>query len=460
MELDTGTEFRHESWSSESAFLLAAIGAAVGLGNLWRFPFMAGQNGGGAFVLIYIVFVVLLSVPIMFAELAMGRRGDGSAIRSMRKLTVEARSGKLWLSIGWLSIAIPLLGLSFYCVVAGWSLDYIVKAGLNTFSGFSGIESENAFNELLASPWRLLALHTLFIGTAVFVVARGIGKGLEVIAKFMMPSLFVILVILALNSIFSADISKGLSFLFSPDFSKITPSVAFMALGQAFFSVAIGVGVLITYGAYVPSNVSLPRAALTIALADAAVALLAGIVIFPLVFSNNLDPAGGPGLIFVTLPVAFGNMPGGAIFGLLFFLLLAFAAFSSVIGMLEPVVSWLEEHKGFSRKKMAVLAGAFGWLLGIAAALSFNLWSDFKPLKFVPMLQSKGIFDLLDFFVSNLLLPINGLLIAVFSGWIMTRKALRDEFGMANETIFRYVLFVLRYASPFVIVLIFFTSLS
>ena len=453
-------DFRHESWSSSTAFLLAAVGAAVGLGNLWRFPFMAGQNGGGAFVLVYMGFVVFLSVPIMVAELAMGRRGKGSAVSTMKKLSGEAGGGPAWHVIGWLSIAIPLIGLSFYCVVAGWSIDYIAKAAMNAFSEFTADDSQSSFDELLASPWRLLFFHSLFIASAVFVVARGISKGIEVISKIMMPSLFLILVLLALNSVFNADIVKGLDFLFNPDFSKLTTKVVFLALGQAFFSVAIGVGALITYGAYVPQNVSLPKAALTIGLVDAAVALLAGIVIFPLVFSNGLDPAGGPGLIFVTLPIAFGSMPGGHLVGVLFFILLFFAAFTSVIGMLEPVVSWLEEHKEFSRPQVAMLAGTFGWLLGIAAALSFNVWSGVRMPDFVPLVEGKGIFELLDFLVSNLLLPINGLLIAIFAGWIMSRQAIWDELGLQNAHVFAYVRIVLRYVAPIVIGMIFYTSLT
>ncbi len=282
---------------------------------------MAGQNGGGAFVLIYIGFVIFLSVPIIAAELAIGRRGQGSPISTMRKLSSEAGANSSWHAIGWLSIAVPLIGLSFYSVVAGWSIDYIVQAAVNAFSQFSGADSENAFNEMLASPLRLLFFHTLFLTTAVFIVARGIGNGIELIAKYMMPGLFLILIGLAINSVMNADISRGLEFLFSPDVSKITPKVVFLAMGQAFFSVAIGVGVMITYGSLCPlKQISLPKAALTIALADTAVALLAGIVIFPLVFSNGLDPAGGPGLIFVTLPVAFGNMPGGTYRGVLCFL--------------------------------------------------------------------------------------------------------------------------------------------
>lgn len=460
MEKSFDAEFRHETWSSGTAFLLASIGAAVGLGNLWRFPFMTGQNGGGAFVLIYLACVVFLSVPIMIAELSMGRRGHGSAIATMRNLSNEAGAGPSWMVIGWLSIAIPLIGLSFYSVVAGWSIDYIIKGAANAFSEFSGSDSQNAFDLLLASPWRLLFFHTLFLASAVFIVGRGVSKGIEIIAKFMMPSLFAILVILALYSVFTADIGKGLEFLFSPDFSKISPAVAFLALGQAFFSVAVGVGALITYGAYVPASVSLPTAALTISLVDAAVALLAGIVIFPLVFSNGLDPAGGPGLIFVTLPIAFGNMPGGHIVGFLFFILLFFAAFSSVVGMLEPGVSWLEEHKGFSRPKVTLLCGAFGWILGIAAALSFNVWANVKLPSFMPLVKDKGIFELLDFLVSNLMLPINALLIAVFAGWIMSRIGFLEETGLRDSTLFLFLRFILRYVAPVAIGLIFYTSLT
>ncbi len=452
--------FKHEKWSSGTAFLLAAVGAAVGLGNLWRFPFMAGQNGGGAFVIVYIGFVIFLSVPIMVAELAMGRRGKGSAIATMNRLTNENDASSSWHAIGWLSILIPLIGLSFYSVVAGWSVDYIVKAATNSFSHFDAADSDRAFKDLLASPLRVLFFHSIFLASAVFIVARGITRGIEVIAKIMMPSLFLILVLLALNSAINADIGRGLDFLFSPDFSKLTPKVVFLALGQAFFSVAIGVGALITYGAYVPKDVSLPKAALTIGVVDAAVALLAGIVIFPIVFSHGLDPAGGPGLIFVTLPIAFGNMTGGHVIGLLFFVLLFFAAFTSVIGMLEPAVSWLEEHKAFSRPKVAVFAGLCGWVLGIAAALSFNVWSGVKMPAIMPLLEGKGIFEMLDFLVSNLLLPINGLLIAIFAGWIMSREAIWEELGLQNTSMFVYIRFILRFVAPVVIGMIFYTSLT
>ena len=440
--------------------MLATIGAAVGLGNLWRFPFVAGQNGGAAFLIIYVGFVLLLGLPVMMAELAMGRRGGGSPVASMRKLAREAGASRLWSSIGWISILIPLVGMSYYSIVGGWSIDYVFKAALNSFANINGQESGDVFGMLVASPWRLLFFHGLFIASGVIVVARGVGKGIEAVSRYMMPALFALLIILVINSIFNADIAAGIDFLFNPHFDKITLNVVFMAMGQAFFSLAIGVGVMLTYGAYVPGTVSLPKAAFMISLADTAVAILAGVAIFPVVFANNLDPADGPGLIFVTLPVAFGNMPFGYIVGLLFFVLLFFAAYSSVLGMLEPVVSFLEEQRGFSRPKMAVLTGFFCWLLGISAALSFNIWSDLRPMAAIPFLAEKNIFDLLDFSIANFLLPLNAMLIAIFAGWMMTRQSLLEELGVRSPALSLLLQVVLRYIAPVLIFAIFYTSLT
>ena len=440
--------------------MLATIGAAVGLGNLWRFPFVAGQNGGAAFLIIYVGFVLLLGVPVMMAELAMGRRGGGSPIASMRKLAREAGAPRFWAVIGWISILVPLIGMSYYSIVGGWSIDYVFKAAMNSFAGTSGQDSQNAFDLVLASPWRLLFFHGLCRAAGVVVVARGVGKGIEAVSKYMMPALFAILVVLVINSIFNADIARGIDFLFNPRFDQITWNVVAMAMGQAFFSLAIGVGVMLTYGAYVPGNVSLPKAAFMIALADTAVAILAGVAIFPIVFANGLDPAGGEGLIFVTLPIAFGNMQFGYLVGLLFFVLLFFAAYSSILGMLEPVVSFLEEHRGFSRPKMAVLVGFGCWMLGIAAALSFNVWADVRPLAAIPYFADKSIFGLLDFSIANFLLPLNALLIAVFAGWILTSKTILEELGVQNEALKLFLHVVLRFVAPVLIAAIFYTSLT
>lgn len=407
--------------------------------------------------MIYLAFVFLLCIPIVMAELSLGRRGHGSPVASMMKLGAEAGAGRHWHSIGWLSIIIPLLGLSYYCIVAGWSLDYIVKAAANAFAGYDGERSQQNFDQLLASPWRLLLVHSLFIIVTVMVVGSGLQSGIERITKIMVPCLFIVLIILVINSIYSADIKAGLTFLFSPDWSKLTPTVIIMALGQALFSVAIGVGVLMTYGAYMPKSFSLTTSATIIVLADTLVAILAGIAIFPLVFQYGLDPSSGPGLIFVSLPVAFGQMPAGHLFGLLFFVLLFFAAFSTAIGMLEPAVSWFQ-GPGRSRFWMAVCCAGTAWFVGLAALLSFNLWSDFRPLPWIPLFKDKGIFDLFDFTVSNILLPVNALLISLFAGWVMSRQSVADELQMNDERLFRCWRFSIRYVAPIAILCIFISS--
>lgn len=449
----------HEKWSSRPAFLMATVGAAVGLGNLWRFPFVAGENGGGAFVLIYLAFVLLLGIPIMMAELSIGRRGKHSPVTTIRNLTSEEGASRHWHIVGWLSIGIPIIGLSYYSVVAGWAIDYVAKAGLNAFKGFDGSQSEQTFDALLASPMRLLLVHTLFIGVAVFIVSRGVQGGIERISKIMMPTLFLLLVVMVINSIVSADIQGGLRFLFAPDFSKLTPSIVVMALGQALFSVAIGVGVLMTYGSYMPKQFSLTTSATTIAIADTCVALFAGLAIFPVVFQYGLNPSGGPGLIFVTLPVAFGQMPGGHILGFLFFVLLFFAAFSTAIGMLEPIVSWFQD-RGFSRPKMALASGGAAWFMGLAAVLSFNLWSEVRLLSWIPLVSDKDIFDLLDFIISNLFLPLNALLIALFGGWVMSRQSMLDELQIEDNWTYSLWRISVRYVVPVAIALVFYFNLK
>ena len=450
----------HEHWSSRSAFVLAAVGAAVGLGNIWRFPFIAGQNGGGAFVLLYIGFVLLLGIPIIMGELAMGRRGQLSAVATMSKLAREDNRSQGWQVIGWLSILIPLVGLTYYSVVAGWAIDYVFEAASGSFKGFDGEGSSSFFGELLASPTRMLFWHTMYIGITVFVVARGVRRGLERSVKVMMPALFVILFGMVVYAAFSADFIGGLKFLFSPDFSKITLPVVLMALGQALFSLAVGVGAMITYGAYLPKNISLPWAGVVIGLADTLVAILAGLAIFPLVLQYGLDPGEGPGLIFVTLPVAFGQMPGGTIVGSMFFVLLTFAALTSSIGMLEPVVSWLEEHRGFKRPVMAGLAGLAAWVVGIVIVLSFNLWGDIRPLGMFEFFAEKSIFDVVDFFVANVALPLNAFLIAVFAGWMMSKSSTLQELGLPDGIRYAYWRFILRYVAPVAFGAIFYTSLN
>ena len=451
------TSKTHEQWSSKAAFIFATVGAAVGLGNLWRFPFVAGENGGGAFVLIYLFFVILFGIPLLVSELGIGRRGQQNPINSMALISQNEDANKKWSFVGWLSIGIPLISLSFYSVVGGWALYYILEAGMNTFDAIEGVKSKQNFDSFVSSPLQLFIAHTLFTGLAILVVGRGIKNGIERIVKIMMPALFILLVVMVVNSILTADIGAGLSFLFSPDFSKITPAVVTMAMGQAFLSMGIGVGAMMTYGSYMPKKFSLTTSAATIAISDTLVAILAGIAIFPIVFEYGLDPSGGPELIFVTLPVAFGQMPFGYLLGVLFFILLFCAAFSTAVGMLEPTVAWLSD-RGLSRPRMALLAGGSTWLLGIVFVLSYNVWADVRLFPNTPILQEKNLLELTDFIITNLFIPLNALLIALFVGWIMARKSMIEEIDLGDGAIFKIWRFAIRYIIPVAIIIIFITN--
>lgn len=456
MNNTTKHEFTHEAWTSRTAFLMAAMGAAVGLGNIWRFPYIAGENGGGGFVLIYLGFVFLLGLPVMIGEMLIGRRGHQSAIASMSLLVERGKRSPFWKVIGWLSVFAPFLGLTYYSVVAAWSLDYLSLAVTGAFQDLTGATAQSSFEEQIGRPIRQTLLHGAFIAMTVAVVARGLHGGIERMAKLLMPALFALLILLVIYNIFVSDFGRAFEFLFRPDFSKITGQSVLIALGQALFSLAIGVGVMMTYSAYLPKKVSLPESAAIICVGDTAVAVLAGLAIFPIVFSSGLDASEGPGLIFVSLPVAFGQMPGGQIIGSLFFLLLFFAAYTTSIGMLEPLVSWLEERPGARRSHMAIGAGFVAWVLGFASVLSFSLLSDWHPLSFIAAMEGKTFFDVLDFTIANMLLPINALLIALFAGWSLSRVIARDELGIGDGIWFTYWRFAVRYLVPVALVLIIF----
>jgi len=415
-------------WTSRSAFLLAAIGCAIGLGNLWRFPYIAGQNGGSAFIMVYIGFVLILGVPLIMSELAIGREGKLSAVETMNRL-IKRGYHPIWKTIGWISILVPILGLSYYCVIAGWSVEYIFKAAMGDFTEIDAAGSGAIFQASQNNVLVLIAWFSIFLFTTVTIISMGVKDGLEKAVKVMLPALFVILVFLAIYAMATGDSSRAIDFLLNPDFSKLTPRAILEALGQALFSLAIGVGGLITYGAYLPDDVSLPRSAGMIAIADTFVALLAGFAIFPIVFEYGLEPSEGPGLIFATLPIAFGQMPGGVIFGTLFFVLLSFAALSSTIGMLEPIVSWFVDQ-GKSRVKTAWTSGMIAWSIGMFMVLSFNILVDFKPLDFIPLYEGKNLFGIMDYTVANVLIPINALMIGLFAGWAMTNEMAEKQFGL------------------------------
>ena len=440
------TDSSRSSWSSRPAFLMATIGGAVGLGNLWRFPYIAGDNGGGGFVLIYLGFVFLLGLPIMSGEMLLGRRGKASAVNAIADLVRSENASAFWKSIGWLSLLVPFVGLSYYAVVAAWTVDYLLLALGNAFQGFDAETSASTFDQQINKPLYHAMLHGLFMAATIWIVARGVNNGIERASKFLMPTLFGVILILVIYGVISADFGAAVQFLFRPDFSAVTGQSVLIALGQALFSLAIGAGVLITYASYMPREYSLRSSATVICVGDTLAALLAGLAIFPIVFANGLDPGEGPGLIFVTLPIAFGSMPAGHIIGTLFFVLLLFAAYTTALGMLEPIVAWLEEKSPGKRKQLAVIAGFAIWVLGLGSVLSFSVAADFHPLGFLGLEQN--FFGLADFTVANILLPVNALLIATFAGWMLKESSIAEEFSNDSAGWRRYWRFTNRYLAP------------
>ncbi len=431
----------HGQWSSRWTFILAATGAAVGLGNIWKFPYLTGQNGGSAFVLVYMVCVAALGIPLMMAEILLGRRGRSTPIRTMQVLAEETHTTQWWQIIGWTGTLAGMLILSYYSVIGGWTLAYIFKSAGGTFSGASGQFAADTFSTFVGSGMTLFIWHTVFIVITMGVVAGGVKGGLEKAVQFLMPTLFVLLLVMVGYSMTTGFFGKGLEFLFTPDFTKLSGASMLSAMGQAFFSLSLGMGTIMIYGSYVPKDTSIASTSVAIALADTGVALLAGMAIFPIVFANNLEAGSGPGLIFQTLPVAFGNMTGGLAFGSLFFILLLVAAWTSSISLIEPLVTWLIETFGMSRLRAALYSGIATWLFGLGTVWSFNWWADltFFGLTF---------FDLLDFVTSNLMLPLGGILIALFAGWLMKADSTKAELNIHNPAIYAAWQALVRYIAP------------
>lgn len=439
----------HGQWSSRWAFILAATGSAVGLGNIWKFPYIAGENGGGAFVLVYLMCLALIGLPVMMSEIMLGRRGRQNPVNALRSLAAEENKHVGWKYLGWSGVVAGFLILSYYSVIAGEALAYVFRAFAGVFEGVTPDGAHHIYTSLTGDPERLLAWHTIFMIITMIVVARGVRGGLEKTVKILMPGLFAILVLLvgyASNT--GVYFDQGLAFLFQADFSKLTSEAVLTAMGHAFFTLSLGMGAIMVYGSYLPKNASIIKVSLAIAIADTSVALLAGMAIFPLVFANDLSPAAGPGLIFETLPIAFGHMPAGSFFGGLFFLLLVFAAWSSAISLIEPAVAWLVENKQVSRRRASVLAGFATWLLGLLTVFSFNIGSTWT-------LFGKTMFDLLDYLTANIMLPLGGLLIAVFAGWVMNENSSRDEFNLKPDFIYLTWRFITRFVTPAAITIVF-----
>ena len=411
-------------WSSRLAFIMAAVGCAVGLGNIWLFPYTAGVSGGGAFVLIYLAAVVVLALPVLIAELMIGRRGAASPPQAIAVVATESGRTRNW---RWMGIILSgvgaILALGFYGVVGGWTLAYAFKVGAGQFQGLDALQTRDAFGAFNGDAMSLLPWITVFIAATVYISTRGVIDGVEKAVKLMMPALFAMLVAMVIYAGVVGDFARTISFLFNPDFSKVDTRVVLAAFGQAFFSVSVGITNMMAYGSYMDRKTNLPGASAIVVTADTGVALLAGLAIFPIVFMHGLQPDGGPGLVFQTLPFAFAQVPGGSIFGMLFFVLLFFAALTSSIGMLEAPVSWLRETRNMSRRGAALVIGGIAFSLCVLAALSFNLLAGVHPLGMFAMFEGKGFFDLFIYAVTQFLMPVGGILVTVFAGWFVKQPA-------------------------------------
>ncbi|UYG07733.1 sodium-dependent transporter [Halomonas sp. M4R1S46] len=444
-------QHQHAHWSSRLAFILAATGSAVGLGNIWKFPYMVGESGGAAFVLVYLLCIGLIGLPILVAEWLIGRRGQNNPANAMADLARAAGRPRVWVLVGISGILGAFLILSFYSVIGGWSLYYTLNSVTGAFSGQDADGIGALFNAMLASPGLLLAGHSVFMLLVIGIVARGVTKGLEGAVRTLMPALGVLMVVLVGYGMTTGHFGQALVYLFNPDWSALSGETVLAALGHAFFTLSLGMGIMMAYGSYLGREVDLLKTARTVVIMDTVIALGAGLAIFPIVFANDLDLASGPGLIFVTLPLAFGQMGGGIIVGLMFFLLLTFAALTSAISLLEPVVEFVEERTPLSRVASTLVAGVAAWGLGIAALLSFNLWSD-------PVLFGLNVFDLLDKLTSKFMLPLTGLGVILFTAWQLDRHEVARELGLSGTAASLWHL-VTRFIAPIGVAVVFISSL-
>lgn len=448
----TSYQTKRQGWHRSWSFIAAATGATIGLGNLWKFSYLAGENGGAAFVLVYLACILLVAMPVMIAEVVLGSRGRSNPITTMQDLSLEASASSWWQVIGWLACLSGLLLLSYYSVIAGWGFAYVGKLFNGEFVAGSVQLAGDGFNALLAAPQQLLLWHSLFLLLITLIVAAGVRRGIAWAARLLVPLLFIMLIALAIYSSRVGDMSRALEFLFAPDFSVITPQVLLKALGHAFFTLSIGVGAMIAYGAHAPDHRSITGMVSVVVVMDTLVSLLAGLAIFPLVFSLNMAPSMGPGLMFVALPYGFGNMIYGNYFGALFFVMVSLAAVSSGVALLEPATSWLQQRFKWWRPAAAVVTVLPVWLLGVLILLSFNIWQTFS-------VAGMSVFSLLDFVTANLLLPAGGVLTAIFVGWCMRKEVLRDELYVENAKIFLLWYRVLRYIAAPGVLFIFVSSL-
>lgn len=449
---------RHEHWSSRAGFLLAAIGGAVGLGSVWKFPYTVGANGGGAFVLIYLAVSALITLPILIAELGIGRRGQMSPPNASAKVARESGRSPAWAGMGWLSTIAIYLIMTFYSVIGGWVTAYVFKALMGDFQGLDAAATGQLFADLLASPWEMMLWHGLFMAITATILLGGVQHGIERLVKVAMPALFIMLLGLVAYAAVVGDPAAAARYLFVPDFTKVTSQTVLSAVGLSFFSIGTGMALMMTYGSYLGRDAVLSKAALVIAVSVPIAALSTGMAVFPLVFANGLNPGEGPGLLFVTLPLAFAQMTGGHLVGIVFFVLVFLAAITSAIAGVQPLVAWGEENRGIDRRTSTIVTSFGAWALGLGTVLSFNLWADVHPLGFLGAGLGKyatmNIFELTDFLTSNLMLPLGNILICLFVGWALPAAVAQEEAGLGAGVLFQAWRLTLRFFAPLAIAIL------
>ncbi len=442
-----------DSFGSRFGALVAMAGSAVGLGNLWRFPYLVGENGGAAFIIIYILLSFLICLPIFISEFVIGRRSQKNAYAAFRDLS----GGSAWRWVGLFTIIVPLVVLSYYSVIGGWSVEYLLKSVTFAFESASQSAMSTMFSDFVSSTWGPLLVHTGFLLVTTLIVVVGIKDGIEKFSKVMMPLLFFMVLAIAIYSMTLPGAKAGLDYLFNPDFSKITGKACAAALGQAFFSLSLGFGTIMTYASYVDKKENILFQSTATAVSDLMFALIAGVAIMPAVFAFGLNPQSGPGLVFETLPFVFGQMPAGGFVAILFFLALLVAALTSSISMLEVAVAYLVEEKGFSRVWACVVLFVICWVVGAVCSLSFGPLSDVK-------IDGGNIFDFFDNLSSNILMTLGSLLTVLFVGWRLKKTDVYDEFTNGgtlsrNAKLFGVLWFLIRYICPLAIISIFVSGL-
>lgn len=440
-------------FSSTFGFLMAATGFAVGLGNIWRFPYITGENGGGAFVIVYLGCALIIGIPILVAELLMGRMGQGNPPLAMENVARANGKSPLWKHAGHLNLLTAFTIQGTYCVVAGWVLWYLFKAVTTGFTDITAEVAASQFNDVLGSIGGMFVWTVVALLLTSAIIYAGVNDGIERSVRVLMPTLFLLMVVLVIFNATQAGFGDAIAYLFTPDFSKIDGGTFLAAVGQAFFSIGVGMAGMLIFGSYLPQEVSITKCVLIIIVIDTCVALFAGLMIFPMVFRFGMDPAGGPGLIFQTLPVAFAQMPGGHFVAILFFTLLSVAAVTSMVGLMEPLVAWIEDTFDFPRHKATVTMFIAIGLLGVLSVLSYNVISDWK----IGAMDLNGI---LDYLANQIMLPLGGLLIAIFAAWQVSKSSLREQLPLMPEAVFEIWHLLLRFLLPVAIIVILVTGLS